>query len=176
MRSLGWTLNSCWWCSGPNYPCWLQYTYTQKHTNTEHPDGTGHKPTNTHKHKHSEISIVSLSAIISVSPFFFTMHNQWQSMYQSAIRLQLAGGHILPRSASFSCWSWLPACSPACTIPCQSNLPGNLEQATVSHRGALNRDVAWLLFGLFSSCWSSVAPLLFLYAPLNLFRCTSVSR
>ena len=88
-----------------------------------------HTHTDTHRHtqKATEISIVSLSAVILVSTFCLTMYNQWQSMYQSAIRMQLAGGHILPWSASLSCWSCLPDRPPACTIPCQSNFAGNLE-------------------------------------------------
>lgn len=129
--------------------------------------------THTHTQKASEISIVSLSAIILVSPFCLTMYNQWQSMYQSAIRIQLAGGHTLPWSASLSCWSWLPCRPPARTIPCQSNFAGNLEGGTVSHWEALNRDVACLLFGLLSSCWGWVLPLLLLYASLHTFRCMS---
>lgn len=86
-------------------------------------------------------------------------------MYQSVIKLQRAWGHILPRSASLS---WLPACSPACIIPCQSNLAGNLEGATASRWGGCESIRAWLLFGLFSSCRGSAAPLHLLYAPLSL--------
>lgn len=66
-----------------------------------------------------------------------------------------------------------PARPPACTIPCQSNFAGNLEGGTVSHWEALNRDVACLLFGLLSSCWGWVLPLLLLYASLHTFRCMS---
>ncbi len=163
MRSLEWTLNSCWWCSGPNYSCWL---VKHKNTLTE----TQHTHTHTHTHTHSRPVRFPLFPFLQSPPSFRSSSlctiscSQWINQ-QSGFSLPLL--LHCPVGADFQ---------PTCNIPCHSNLPGKLEGATMCPWRALSWDSAMLLFGSISSCRSSAAPSLVLYAPLNVFRCTSVSR